>query len=291
MAMTKIVPPSLYKYFGPERVVSIGSNKLRFSALSAFNDPFEGRPEIKGIATTATLRNEISSRLPKSLEIEYKKLPREVRARMPLRQYLAVCKANSTRFVEGSISQFEPMASKFASSVPDRLDPLNGALCLCESRDNLLMWAHYASSHTGYVVEYLTNNSYFNARRSENDEFYHLRQVQYEKYRPSASLTDLEGPELFLVKGEIWTYENEWRILKPLSDASNVIDIKGQKIHLFEYSPSIVKSITVGARASSDVIESLRLFIANNPANGHIQLEQAFPHDSEFKINFRALPI
>ncbi|WP_206208233.1 DUF2971 domain-containing protein [Xanthomonas oryzae] len=79
-------------------------------------------------------------------------------------------------------------------------------------------------SHTGFVLELDPEHPYFNARRTDQDEFGHLRQVRYRDVRPSASLIDLDGTEMFLVKSKEWSYEREWRILRPLKDAQNVVN-------------------------------------------------------------------
>lgn len=93
---------------------------------------------------------------------------------------------------------------------------MTGALSLCEVPDSLLMWAHYGISHTGFVLEFDPSHPYFTTRRSEGDEFGHLRRVVYRDTRPSVNLIDLDGVEMFLVKSKEWEYEHEWRVLRTL---------------------------------------------------------------------------
>lgn len=45
----------------------------------------------------------------------------------------------------------------FGGLFADRMNDLIGLLCLTEKPDNLLMWAHYADSHAGFVVSALTS--------------------------------------------------------------------------------------------------------------------------------------
>jgi hypothetical protein len=42
-------PPKLYKYFAPERYSFFADLRIRYSQLGAFNDPFEGRPEVTSL--------------------------------------------------------------------------------------------------------------------------------------------------------------------------------------------------------------------------------------------------
>ena len=49
--MRKDIPLKLYKYFGPERNLFFNDLRVRFSQLGSFNDPFEGRPDIRTLAS------------------------------------------------------------------------------------------------------------------------------------------------------------------------------------------------------------------------------------------------
>ena len=61
-------PPSiLYKYFPPERIDAFLGSNLRFSPLSAFNDPFEGQPVITALVSEGTLKKSILDGLPAAL--------------------------------------------------------------------------------------------------------------------------------------------------------------------------------------------------------------------------------
>ena len=152
------------------------------------------------------------------------------------------------------------------------------------------MWAHYSQSHTGFVVEYDASHSFFNARRTEGDEFYHLRRVLYRSTRPSANLMDMQGPELFLVKSDHWSYEHEWRILKPLADSNRKIDLGESTVHLFNYPGEIVRSVTVGARASKQTIDSI-CELLRTPRLSSAKLYQAYPDSSHFLVRTRELAI
>ena len=97
--------------------------------------------------------------------------------------------------------------------------------CFSKRKDSILMWSHYALSHTGVCIEYL---------RPSDEEF---RDVIYQKQRPSMKLLDAVSRaiaynilgkkdeeedykmvyhkmlEPFFVKSEDWKYEKEVRCL------------------------------------------------------------------------------
>ena len=47
-----------------------------------------------------------------------------------------------------------------------------GALCLCENADNILLWTHYADNHRGFVIDFNTENTFFNTTEIEIDRLY-----------------------------------------------------------------------------------------------------------------------
>lgn len=279
-------PASLFKYFPRERVNSFGNCLLRFSPLSAFNDPFEGRPDILTFAAESKLVAQTKAVLPEALRDAYRHLSPKQQAQIPEEAFVEYGLQFCEHALRGTVSEFFPMTTAFAKAIPNNLDGAIGALCLCENRDSLLMWAHYASSHTGFLVEYATDHAFMNSQRSSADEFYHLRKVEYRDNRPSTDLMDMGSEELWFVKSRHWEYECEWRILKPLSDADSIIEVNGSPIHLFRHSPDLVRSVTMGARSSNADIEAMRSTLRSDPGFSHVRLCKAKAHESRFQLEF-----
>ncbi|NMM10751.1 MAG: hypothetical protein HHJ16_10795 [Polaromonas sp.] len=74
------LPPTLYKYFGPDRINVLQNCLLRYSPLGAFNDPFEGQPEVTSLTTEARARESLKAILPQETRSAYDQLPAEARA-------------------------------------------------------------------------------------------------------------------------------------------------------------------------------------------------------------------
>ncbi len=95
------------------------------------------------------------------------------------------------------------------------LDSQFGVLSLSEVPNSLLMWAHYATTHSGFLV----------ALDSEHPSFQHLgspRPVRYTARRPilnaSSEVALIKSLlKMQFVKSRDWAYEREWRIVAPLS--------------------------------------------------------------------------
>lgn len=177
------------------------------------------------------------------------------------------------------------LSKKITPMLFDKIDEVLGVLSLCEIPDSLLMWAHYGVSHTGFVLELDPYHEHFNSPRSPKDELYHLRQVHYRDTRTRTNLVDLDGIEMFLVKSVDWKYEHEWRIMRPLESSDKVINISGEKIHLFKLPADSIKSVILGARASEELINQVRRTITETKDMSHIKLYRCAPDESYFKIN------
>lgn len=281
-------PERLFKYLAPSRIGILSDRLIRYTPLGAFNDPFEGRPEIKALASQETALSSFAAAIPSELEAAYSSIPAEIRASLSLQQWMQF----ATPFMQQQQGEFLAMlgavSNQLIPTIPAKVDEVLGVLSLCEAPDSLLMWAHYGVSHTGFVVELDPTHPYFNARRTTQDEFGHLRQVQYRDARPSADLIDLDGPEMFLVKSKEWSYECEWRVLRPLKDAQDVINVNGENIHLFQLPADSIKAVILGARASSTLAGQARLAISASSQMAHIQLLRCSPDESCFAINIHA---
>jgi hypothetical protein len=281
--------PRLYKYFPPERSGFLADPLVRYSPLGAFNDPFEGRPEVTAVMGGSELEKALGEVLRDEIRSSYEKLPWAVREKVSPSVYadltLEAFHANEAS-VHAAIGAFtKPMANLLQK----KFDELIGALCLTETPDNLLMWAHYANSHTGFVVEFDTTHPHFDERRSDADEFRHLRQVNYRDTRPNGALTDMNGYELFTVKSTHWSYEREWRILRPLPDAERVVSVEPYPVHLFRIPFGAISSVILGARCSVETASTLARSVREQPELASVNLLQAIPDESQFLLRVESV--
>jgi len=276
----------LYKYLHPDRIAVLRDGMIRFSSPKVLNDPFELKPHVSAIATKQYLDAEIDRSLPKVLIEEYSKLPLEFRKRMSLQQFLAFA---ATQFpaVKSKIEGFANTASSITQRLMEqKFEEMIGVLCLTESRANLLMWAHYADSHQGLVVEFDSNDPYFNQQKGPDDEFRHLRKVTYSDSRPSLILSEADGFSPFLTKGLDWSYEAEWRMMLPLFEANQVIGEGPTAVHLFAYPRTAIRSVIFGCRMAEatkrDVIDILQTADEFN----RVECYQASIDEEHYRLQF-----
>lgn len=284
-------PPILYKYFGPDRVDVLRNLLIRYSPLGAFNDPFEGQPEVTSLATEAYVRDLISDIRSEEVKISYNQLPAETRAMLSYelweKSFVLQLKSKESEIAQRVLE----LTPKLRDLIQQNLSQQIGALCLSEVPDSLLMWSHYGASHTGFVLAFDARHSYFHENKGPDDELRHLRRVLYREARPSATLVELDGAAFFLVKSSHWSYEREWRILRALQDAKDVIPGEPFSIHLFLFPPSALKEVILGARTTANTVSVVTECLRANSALEHVRLRRASPDSSHFllRINDEAI--
>lgn len=278
-------PKRLYKYLIPDRIDILKNNLIRFTQPSALNDPFELKPIFSDLLSENHLKTIFDYRFEDfeiPLRQEYKSLSNDLKAQISVEQFIAYIRDNP-QILKNYLSQFEPIFRKAISDSTPRIkemitDALNakvGILSLSETISNPLLWAHYADSHKGFVIEFNAEHSFFNRRRSDKDEFFHLRKVKYKnRSSPGRTLMDLDGDDLLITKESCWEYEAEWRILVPIESADKVLNIENDEIHLFTIPSSAISGIIVGSRASSSLFEEIKAHIQSLD-NHEIDLKKA----------------
>lgn len=199
----------LHKYTKAQRGLSyLREGYLRFSPVPEFNDPFEMRPCIDSLGT------------PAQIEEKIQEIMDEDGVSSPELKAALIQQAK-----EETLPILRERAYKDLSTL--------GVLCLVkESPYDLLMWAHYADSHRGCVLEFNGSHEWFRTKHGRNPDSLLgiLREVRYLPSRPKVSLLTLSREDL-LVKDACWGYEHEWRIMLNLRDCTSktVLDPCGKE--------------------------------------------------------------
>lgn len=161
----------LYKYQPVNKLVlsNLVRGQLWYSKPAAFNDPFEFRLQRNGTARGI----------------------RELRVQNP---HLST--ATDAELVEKATDLYENAIRSM------------GVCCFTEVPDSVLMWSHYAASHTGICLGFCGDEG-----RSESDDA--LYRVSYDDRYPSVDFSnvwDREGlAKVLWTKEKAWRHEREWR--------------------------------------------------------------------------------
>jgi len=279
---------NLYKYVGEERVDILKDGLIRFTQPQAFNDPFELKPYISEIMDRGSLEKTISDLLPEILRNEYDKQSQGFRKKIPYEIFRSLAEINAEKII-GDKDLFLAWGAEIMQKIVcDGIEKVIGILSLTESPDNLLMWAHYANSHQGFVIEFDSSHKYFNQKITENDELRHLRKVSYSEKRPDIRINKLDGFDAgvaaFLTKSNDWSYEKEWRMLLPLECSDKQIMSSPYNRYLFKVPFSAISSVIIGARATQNTIDNIKEAVSVNAELRHIKVYKMCISENRYEL-------
>lgn len=194
------LPPPLYKYLSfsqklPDRVADLLlRDSIGFASPLSFNDPFDCFPRI-----------DLAGRLAERGGIYARTVRRQAlgRTRVERRRILADLSRGYPRGQPGMFMSREAGETAWRDTIRNM-----GILSLTSRQDDLLMWGHYAASHSGFCVR-------FDPARSP---FLLAHRVHYQEERPVFRVLDPDRGGLIdrvvLRKARAWQYEAEWRVMK-----------------------------------------------------------------------------
>jgi len=271
----------LYRYCAPKRLADLEAAKLRYCQPHLFNDPFELRPHF-----AESMSDEVALAVSKQ-EAEIWGMSEEDRAAVFDFSRNPKVKARSVAIMRQIIFQYSSRTSGF--------------VCLSEHNDSLLMWAHYAQRHEGFVVGFDVDEWNLTQGDAAISPQGHLRQVVYSETRPTAQyLINLSLQDIFFTKGKEWAYEAEWRVGRDLpigSDKSNALFLKviaGQPIpptfysdvHLFDFPRKSVRTVIMGVRSSKKTKSRIKKILLDHPSYRSVELYTAELDQRSFQLTF-----
>jgi len=274
----------LYKYLSEERLSILDDGLVRFTQPQAFNDPFELKPYLKSLASESVITDELNEQFESIFKEEYSKLPPATKNNISYSKFLEFSYTKKEEVVSNVLNMSKQIIPALNNEMHKAFDNRVGILSLTENDHNLLMWAHYANCHQGYVIGFDSTHEFFNQRKSENDEIRALKKVCYSSSRPNLELISIESFEPFIIKSLEWEYEKEWRMLHSLKDSDNKLKTSPYDIHLFKIPFSAIKTISIGARANDKTVKLITEKLINNSNLMHVELNQFNIHNSEYKL-------
>ena len=192
----------------------------------------------------------------------------------------------------------------------------SGVVCLTEHPDNLLMWAHYAQNHEGFVLGFETTHPFFADRPPGSG----LRRVKYQLERPALPRSILEehlkhqpriNPHGFinvfvsrggytplvgdddyrLVKGREWEYEGEWRLVLPFTPPYRRLNSSGAlPVYLVPFPMGAVRSVIIGCRSFSVLYPQISQIIKDQPAYAGVEIVSASRVARTFQLRLDPFP-
>jgi hypothetical protein len=242
----------VYKYMPSDRF--FGNFKFRLTPAEDLNDPRELVPDIR-LRDPAAYSRDIVVRNLQSAFLRAQIANPDVEPEVLWARILSAAQQHMQSFdVEEKAVQIFDMFMRVTNRYV-------GVLSLSEDPLNELMWAHYANSHAGFVVGLDSESEFFQPKPKEPKVCGELMNVIYTDTTPVVFVEPkkLDIPrEIFFTKTTKWSYEREWRMIKYLEQADEVVTAGGKKIHLFAVPKEAVKEVLFGHKVPRDVADQVQ---------------------------------
>jgi hypothetical protein len=161
------LPKQIFKYVNSERIDILEKLLIRFTQPSCFNDPFEMRLPVEGY---------IPEKLDEAQEIVNRRMYQRFvlsggGGKLSYEEFERIQNKHNQANIERL--KFDPTYRKQTAIARDfrNWDAKVGIFSLSAAEKNLLMWAHYADSHRGLLIEFDPKHPFFNASNPSDAEF------------------------------------------------------------------------------------------------------------------------
>ena len=229
----------LYKYRTIDEYSEclLTTSSVWFSPPAQLNDPFECRPFI----TFEGNREQFIEKISHLLRQQFPAHGNDQIRAMAASYYLD--------FLKGSHRNTDVWAAEIRNHLHRRLANNIGLYCLSAKSNDILMWSHYGSDHSGFCLKFdATDNTPFFGR---------AQKVQYSENYPEIDYfntpEDKQIDLVLLTKFLGWSYEEEWRII-------DHDDGPGLK----KYPPELLTGVIFGIKMTPDDKNKIRDWIARS---------------------------
>ena len=301
----------LYKYLAPARVDVLEKQRIRFTQPASLNDPFEMKPYVESFAEDSLIKGLLGLLGADVVKNMFASMISDVWddiRNLPEWSLLECIKQECGYYYDSSSfydnkRYSETFTNEFVEDMKRRMPEFReaifskfneiGILSLTAVCNDIPMWAHYAQSNKGFVIEFDAKHEFFNQPTNSDHLFGHLHDVIYSEKRPGSNslLEEHLMDNVLFVKSERWKDEREWRLLQPLENGRRlekegevVLDDYEQPIYLFPLPSSCITGIIIGSRMSkSNQSEMCRILSIDDYS--HVKRYQAVLDDKKFELN------
>lgn len=258
----------LYKYLSSERLSVIDNFKIRYTQPAQLNDPFEA-----ALLVDTAAYNECE-KIIETLSQEVQCETDEERAEL---------EAATAELKEEAKARSSPQM--VGQELANLINKAQGVLSLSRTNDSLLMWAHYADSHRGFVLGLDETHPFFNKLDGHGNPT-RPRNVIYTSKRMVVEAGSPDFYEqLLCYKSLEWAYEQEVRVFSTFG--RNYLDFEknaADQVHLFVLPRECIKEIYIGANASARTRASILDLVDRRKLR--VKLFEAYVAEDRYALNF-----
>jgi hypothetical protein len=275
--------PPLFKYFGHKDVELPRENgglkvlvnrSLKVTPPNEFNDPFEFSPIIRPSETVEQQIEDISSRA--FFDQHFPAHPNWrsfAHYKECIQSKMHTAKA---RLATGSLE----LANCFQDNFLPSASKIVGVICFSSEATQPLMWAHYASAHTGLMLEFAAGCPLFQGMQLLKVDYPPDRaKPVYDPSKPAETLSQLE--QIARRKSIDWKYESEYRVIVELRHTHTP---DGSKLHFLPIDPSWILSVNFGLRCPVSLRTEVTCLLTQSGLK-HIRLFEMRMHHEKFDLD------
>jgi Protein of unknown function (DUF2971) len=264
----------LYKFIAnPDDVQYILAGEIKFTPIRELNDPSELQPNVipeDVRESLSRLRNDGYSDDDISDLHQQEQLLQRLAP-----SFLAIgapaTKEQATAIIRSSFYDNLPALERILARTAEEISLKIGVLCLTRRNDSLPMWAHYAAGATGLVVEFRNLDDVF--RGDETGVLSQPTAVRYEREQLGISFDPRSHRSLFFSKFPDWSYEEEVRVVLPLSDCRQTKN-SASRLHIYDVPKEHVARVILGWRAAPSIVDKVTAFVRSiNPDVEVVQMQ------------------
>ena len=236
------VPDVLFQYCSTSAIDIFDKRRIKSSTPSTLNDPFEWKPVVAEQAT--------ADQIWKAVTTTHNRAPLP---ETPTRVTVARMKSNVPAAAKRYQDQFRIDVEKKTRII-----------CFSQRNDGILMWAHYADRHKGFVVGfkaevlrrcYLYSGFYKVSYGIERPVIPHPYVGISNENQLIAAVTQ---------KSTEWKYEEEWRLLVDVTHLCRDSDPNERNLYL-PIPSGAIDQVIFGSGCSDPLISRIETALENTP--------------------------
>lgn len=277
----------MFKYFPETRFSFFHKPMLRFTPSNELNDPFECRSAYNSICS------------PEALEvyIRFKKTGEKPKGSIRLKDIRE--EFDDLWDSEDVAASEEKVRHANTANVETFMEKINsgiskiGIISFSATNSCPTMWAHYASEHKGFVIEFDRCHRFFEENAGCDDDgnkigiptsgpddvFYTKDRAEADKYHAAFFRVGFSPP---FRKSTSWAYEKELRMVTYDASQFNEDGVVG----LTDCPPEAIVGVYLGLKPSEQSINSVKAFCLKYP---DVEAQKAYLDNKKYEILFRPL--
>lgn len=273
-------PKRLFKYTSAFGIDCVRKLRIRVTPPNEFNDALELAAYVKPVGKDH-ITNLIQTTHSREIYDAMRAAGEEVGT---YEEFCASLERVAPALVEYGGDSFQEQYEGIIKKHIDGFSETSGVLCLSENENNHLMWAHYADSHKGMLLEFDCSHIYFNLYSRFLKVCYSSERVYFDPNQDSPAHFEDFSLNVVRTKYISWSYESEWRGAYPLGHCEKVITDKGETLYFTHIPPDLITRIVLGEKFPLEKEKTLVDVIASNGLK--IKLQRAKRHKTEFTLEY-----